>query len=167
MGKLGRETVHYSAIKFLLLAVFLASPSSFSHDNIPHSIKGTSKADSAEQCVEPTEIMQKEHFVFLYHQRDKTVINGVRTKNHSFANCIDCHVSYDNKGTPIPINSEGQFCQTCHVQTAVNIDCFSCHASVPRGRKAMTKAFLKNHPADVISNKANEILEFVEAKGND
>ena len=92
-----------------------------------------------EQCVEPTEVMQKEHFGFLYHQRDKTVIKGIRTKEHSLANCIDCHVSYDDNGAALPINSEGQFCQTCHVQTAVNIDCFTCHATVPRDKKVDNK----------------------------
>ena len=151
------------AIRLLLVIVFLVSPDAHSHDGINHSIKGKSKADDATQCVEPTEVMQKEHFVFLYHQRDKTVINGVRTKNHSFANCIDCHVSYDEAGEPIPINSEGQFCQTCHVETAVNIDCFSCHASVPRGRKP--EAYISqnhNHLEDQVSQEIEELLSYFE-----
>ena len=42
--------------------------------------------------------MQKQHFEFLYHQRENTVEKGIRTKNHSLANCIDCHVSHDEKG---------------------------------------------------------------------
>ena len=116
----------YQLIKSLpvLLVVFFSN-NLFSHDGEIHKLKGHSKADMLEQCVEPTEVMQKEHFGFLYHQRDKTVIKGIRTKEHSLANCIDCHVSYDDNGAALPINSEGQFCQTCHVQTAVNIDCFT------------------------------------------
>jgi len=121
----------------------LNSNNLYSHDGEIHVIEGHSKADMLEQCVEPTEMMQKDHFGFLYHQRDNTVIDGIRTKQHSLANCIDCHVSYDKSGTAIPINSEGQFCQTCHVQTAVNIDCFTCHATVPREKKV--KASLKNN----------------------
>ena len=94
------------------------------HDGNPHISPGKSKADSQEACVEPTDVMRKEHYLFLLHQRDETVVNGIRTKNHSLANCIDCHVSYDEKGKAIPINAEGQFCQDCHVKTATNITCF-------------------------------------------
>ena len=101
------------------------------HDGNPHISPGKSKADSQEACVEPTDVMRKEHYLFLLHQRDETVVNGIRTKNHSLANCIDCHVSYDEKGKAIPINAEGQFCQDCHVKTATNITCFSCHAAEP------------------------------------
>ena len=130
----------YQLIKSLpvVLVVFFSN-NLFSHDGEIHKLKGHSKADMLEQCVEPTEVMQKEHFGFLYHQRDKTVIKGIRTKEHSLANCIDCHVSYDDNGAALPINSEGQFCQTCHVQTAVNIDCFTCHATVPRDKKVDNK----------------------------
>ena len=126
---------------FVLLALY--SNNLYSHDGETHVIEGHSKADMLEQCVEPTEMMQKDHFGFLYHQRDDTVIDGIRTKQHSLANCVDCHVSYDKSGTAIPINSEGQFCQTCHVQTAVNIDCFTCHATVPREKQV--NASLKNN----------------------
>ena len=130
----------YQLIKSLpIVLVVFFSNNLFSHDGEIHKLKGHSKADMLEQCVEPTEVMQKEHFGFLYHQRDKTVIKGIRTKDHSLANCIDCHVSYDDNGTALPINSEGQFCQTCHVQTAVNIDCFTCHATVPRDKKVDNK----------------------------
>ena len=129
------------SLPFVLLA--LDSNNLYSHDGEIHVIEGHSKADMLEQCVEPTEMMQKDHFGFLYHQRDNTVIDGIRTKQHSLANCIDCHVSYDKSGTAIPINSEGQFCQTCHVQTAVNIDCFTCHATVPREKQV--NASLKNN----------------------
>ena len=131
----------YQLIKSLpIVLVVFFSNNLFSHDGETHKLKGHSKADMLEQCVEPTEVMQKEHFGLLYHQRDKTVIKGIRTKEHSLANCIDCHVSYDDNGAALPINSEGQFCQTCHVQTAVNIDCFTCHATVPRDSASKIKS---------------------------
>tara|TARA_B100000902_G_C26756761_1_gene643616 strand:+ start:60 stop:539 length:480 start_codon:yes stop_codon:yes gene_type:complete len=132
----------------------------FSHADTPHSIKGHSKADMMEKCVEPTVTMQKEHFKFLYHQRDKTVIKGVRTKKHSLANCIDCHVSYDDDGKALPVNSEGQFCQACHVQTAVNIDCFSCHASVPRGRVNIPKSSNQSNNVQHIDIVTNKLINF-------
>lgn len=83
------------------------------------------------QCVEPVEIMRRDHFEFIKHQRDLTVHQGIRSSRHSLKGCIDCHASKTNEGQFIPINAEGQFCQSCHVYTAVKIDCFSCHATVP------------------------------------
>ena len=103
--------------------------------------------------------MQKEHFEFLYHQRENTVEKGIRTKNHSLANCIDCHVSHDEKGKPIPVNAEGQFCQTCHVKTAVNIDCFSCHATVPRDNSSKIKSTGHNQNIHIEST-ANNLVEY-------
>jgi len=52
----------------------------FAHDGNPHVTPGKSKADSQEACVEPTDLMRKEHYMFLLHQRDETVVDGVRTK---------------------------------------------------------------------------------------
>ena len=101
--------------------------------------------------------MRKKHFEFLYHQRDLTVLDGIRTKNHSLANCIDCHVSYDNNAKPIPINSEGQFCYVCHIETATNIDCFSCHATVPRYNE--TKSQNENELQKVL--RMNKEIEFL------
>ena len=71
----------------LLIFVCMANlqPSN-AHDGNPHISPGKSKADSQEACVEPTDVMRKEHYLFLLHQRDKTVIDGIRTKNHSLAN---------------------------------------------------------------------------------
>ena len=135
-----------------IIIITLTPFTSFAHDGEKHVIKGHSKADMLDQCVEPTEIMQKEHFVFLYHQRDETVIDGIRTKQHSLANCIDCHVSYDEIGKPIPVTDDGQFCQACHVKTAVNIDCFTCHATVPRGKP------MKSNKSVILEDQVENIL---------
>ena len=146
--------------KILAISIMVFIPiSSHSHDGEKHSLIGESKADKLDQCVEPTEVMQKEHFEFLYHQRENTVEKGIRTKNHSLANCIDCHVSHDEKGKPIPVNAEGQFCQTCHVKTAVNIDCFSCHATVPRDNSSKIKSTGYNQNIHIEST-ANNLVEY-------
>jgi len=87
-----------------------------------------------EQCVEPVDIMRRDHFEFLKHQRDKTVREGIRTPRHSLAGCIDCHADKDAQGRFVPVNGKGQFCQSCHVYAAVKIDCFSCHAARPSER---------------------------------
>jgi hypothetical protein len=143
-------------ISFLIFLLSVSIQYVHSHDGVPHIVSGKSKADSQEACVEPTELMRKEHYMFLLHQRDDTVIDGVRTKKHSFANCIDCHVSYDEHGKAIPINSEGQFCQECHVKTATNITCFSCHAAEPRFPKHSDTA------SKIDLNDINELVKHIE-----
>lgn len=84
-----------------------------------------------EQCVEPTDEMRRNHMGMLMHQRDDTVISGIRTPKHSLVGCIECHAQKDDSGEYVPVNAEGQFCSTCHEYAAVEIDCFSCHATVP------------------------------------
>ncbi len=86
-----------------------------------------------ERCVEPTDIMRREHMNFIIHQRDETVYRGIRgiTARHSLKDCIDCHTGYDDQGKALPINAKGQFCESCHSYTAVSIDCFDCHRTTP------------------------------------
>ena len=95
-----------------------------------------------EFCVEPTDIMRKQHMDFLFHQRDETVYNGKREQKHSLIGCIDCHVQTSDNGQHIPINEEGQFCEVCHSFVSVKIDCFECHATVP-DREAAASADTK------------------------
>jgi len=76
-----------------------------------------------EKCVEPTEEMRRNHMEKILHQRDRTVHEGIRTKQHSFKNCINCHA--DPK-TGSVLGKDG-FCESCHAYTAVKIDCFMCH----------------------------------------
>lgn len=92
-------------------------------------------ANRGDACVEPTDVMRRSHFKFILHQRDETMHRGIRTRKHSLKNCISCHVSKDDKGAYIPVNEEGQFCESCHEYAAVTIDCFECHATVPTPRK--------------------------------
>ncbi|MFT5113516.1 MAG: putative CXXCH cytochrome family protein [Parasphingorhabdus sp.] len=90
----------------------------------PNIVKG-------EKCVEPTEFMRRYHMDILMHQRDNTVIHGVRSDKHSLVGCISCHADKNSTGDYIPVNAEGQFCQSCHSYAAVKVDCFQCHATVP------------------------------------
>lgn len=84
-----------------------------------------------ESCVEPTEIMRREHMKVLLHQRDETVTRGVRTRRHSLVGCVDCHADRDARGEYLRVDAEGQFCQACHVYVAVEMDCFQCHSATP------------------------------------
>lgn len=84
-----------------------------------------------ERCVEPTDVMRRDHFEYLMHHRQVSVHLGVRSKRHSLVGCVDCHASRADDGAFLPVNASGQFCQSCHAYTAVKIDCFGCHAAVP------------------------------------
>ena len=96
-------------------------------------VKEGSKADGLDSCVEPTGFMRRNHMELIKHQRDATVHQGIRSTKHSLAGCIDCHVSRDPEGQPLPVNGEHQFCNACHAFAAVDVNCFGCHASVPNG----------------------------------
>jgi len=93
-------------------------------------------ASMGEQCVEPTEVMRREHMNFLTHQRDETVHGGIRGAKHSLVGCIGCHAQSDANGVAIPVNAEGQFCESCHGFAGVSVDCFECHATVPAEKQA-------------------------------
>ena len=84
-----------------------------------------------EQCVEPTEVMRRRHHEFILHQRDDTVIEGIRTKQYRFTRCIDCHVQPTAAGEYPRHSDANHFCTACHRYSSVSIDCFQCHADRP------------------------------------
>jgi hypothetical protein len=87
------------------------------------------------QCVEATEVMRRDHMKLLMHQRDRTVVEGIRTKQHSLAGCVECHAS---RKTGSVLGEQG-FCQSCHAYAGVRLDCFECHASKPGAQAAGAK----------------------------
>jgi len=89
------------------------------------------QASKGDQCVADTALMRTDHMDLLNHQRDETVIQGIRNNPFSLVDCVDCHAQTTDEGTPIRIDAEGQFCQSCHAYAAVKIDCFTCHAALP------------------------------------
>ncbi len=97
------------------------------------AVAGSSKAAKLSQCVEPTDFMRRDHMELIKHQRDETVRQGIRKTDHSLHGCIDCHAQLDKDGQPVPVNAPGQFCSGCHEYTAVQMNCFQCHATVPQG----------------------------------
>lgn len=86
-----------------------------------------------EQCVEPIADMRANHMKYLLHKRDKTMHEGIRTKQHSLVQCINCHATPGNNGKIDRVfDKEGQhFCATCHRAASVKLDCFECHADRP------------------------------------
>ncbi len=81
------------------------------------------KVQKGEKCVEPTEVMRRDHMQFILHQRDETMHRGIRTRQHSLKNCVNCHA---DPATGSVLGQNG-FCASCHRYAAVSMDCFSCH----------------------------------------
>ncbi len=90
------------------------------------------KTDSGEACVAPTQEMRRDHMKMLFHQRDRTVRQGIREPRFSLKNCVDCHASKDTRSV---LGKEG-FCSSCHVYAAVKVDCFECHSSMRQTKSA-------------------------------
>ena len=84
-----------------------------------------------DRCVEDTDIMRRNHMDMLKHQRDETMLKGVRNKQYSLKECINCHAVYGPDAVPLTVASPQHFCRSCHDYAAVSIDCFQCHASRP------------------------------------
>lgn len=99
-----------------------------------------SKAAGLENCVRETGFMRRNHMELITHQRDATVHQGIRSTTDSLAACVECHVSYDQQQQPVSVYSSGQFCSACHEFTAVDVNCFGCHATVPLSPEAASDA---------------------------
>ena len=84
-----------------------------------------------EQCVEDSNLMRRNHMTMLKHQRDETMLKGVRSKQYSLKECVACHAVPGPDSTPVTVASPKHFCRSCHDYAAVKIDCFQCHASRP------------------------------------
>lgn len=82
------------------------------------------KIEKGEACVAPTAQMRRDHMRMLFHQRDRTVRQGLREPRFSLKGCVECHASRD---TGSVLGNEG-FCSSCHAYAAVKIDCFECHS---------------------------------------
>lgn len=99
-----------------------------------------SKAAGLEHCVEPTEFMRRNHMELIKHERHIVVHQGVRDSKYSLAGCVACHVGPGPDGKPVSVHTEGQFCYRCHEFTAVDVNCFGCHATVPTSVSGATAA---------------------------
>ncbi|MEJ2142522.1 MAG: hypothetical protein P8Y24_09240 [Gammaproteobacteria bacterium] len=118
--------------------------------------KARAKATQEFGCVAPVEEMRKSHMQKLLHKRDKTLREGVRTKDISLAECIDCHVTKDEKTGAMPsFGDDKHFCSSCHNYAAVKVDCFQCHNDKPENQNykhSLTDNPLKAHHKDLALN---------------
>jgi hypothetical protein len=111
----------------LAIASVLSAPvAAESRTPLPTIVHG-----KGDKCVQPNEIMRRDHMEFLLHHRDQTMHEGIRTKRYSLTGCIDCHAVKNKQGEYVPVNAPGQFCSSCHSYAAVSVDCFQCHATTP------------------------------------
>ncbi len=90
-----------------------------------------SKAANLDACVLDTDDMRRNHMDHLKHKRVQVMRQGIRTDDVSLASCINCHAGTDSAGHYVPVNAEGQFCQSCHERVGESPDCFQCHRTTP------------------------------------
>jgi len=86
---------------------------------------------ATQKCVRPIAEMRRNHMKYILHQRDETMHEGIRTRQYSLEECVNCHAVKNDEGEYIPVNGPDQFCASCHSYASVNIDCFQCHATKP------------------------------------
>jgi hypothetical protein len=122
--------MRYTRFIVLALGILLGSVTPGMADGLlPDIPAAQDRFSDAQGCVEPTQDMRVNHMEYILHQRDETVHEGIRDKQHSLVECINCHVS-DAPDAP-RVSSEEHFCNSCHSYAAVSIDCFQCHADRP------------------------------------
>jgi predicted CXXCH cytochrome family protein len=134
-----------STLRLLLLAACLGwllpagaaevESSGFGEIAIPQPAKPA----AASACVEPVEIMRREHMNFLMHQRDDTVLDGERGSKYSLVGCMDCHNPSDSAETAVRYPDPQHFCADCHRYASVRIDCFECHADRGLGKSQQSQ----------------------------
>lgn len=112
----------------------------------PVTPKAKENASEKTKCIRPVTEMRKNHMEFLKHKRDATMREGVRTKADSLVECIDCHVTPNDKGEYARIGEDGHFCSSCHNYAGVNIDCFDCHSDLPEDAAKHLHTLNKKNP---------------------
>ena len=115
-----------------LLVVFFIPVVVHADSLLPELPKAKKNYNDETKCVEPVAEMQKNHMSYIMHQRSETMRKGVRTKQHSLKECIDCHNAPAEDGKVARAEESEHFCSTCHTYVAVQIDCFSCHSDKPQ-----------------------------------
>ena len=100
-------------------------------------------AEAGGKCVEDTAFMRRNHMELLKHHRDRTVHEGIRTTQHSLANCVTCHAG---KETRRVTGSKDAFCEGCHSYAGVRLDCFECHSDRPKPPVAAAPAAPERAP---------------------
>jgi hypothetical protein len=135
---------------------------------VPEPPEPAKKYNEKTLCVKPVEDMRRNHMKYILHQRDETVHQGIRTKQFSLKECIDCHNAPSPKdGKVASIESNKHFCSTCHNYAAVSIDCFECHSDKPQNtqyRHPISEHKVPQHQFGANQNLSPQTLEKLAAK---
>jgi hypothetical protein len=127
-----RSAIRMIAVVLVLVTGLAASAHALATDTansgVPMPVIPMGMGDA---CVEDTDFMRRNHMDMLKHQRDETVLRGVRTRQYSLVECINCHVVNAPDSEAVSASDPRHFCRACHDYAAVSIDCFQCHASRP------------------------------------
>ena len=114
----------------LILSLLVSAFALQAHGDLEHE-KALKKFSETQDCVRPIPEMRRNHMELILHERDITMYQGIRGSDESLQGCINCHVSKDDTGQAVDFTSEKHFCNSCHQELAVSIDCFQCHNSKP------------------------------------
>ena len=68
----------------------------------------------------------------LFHQRDRTLRQGVREARASLKGCVECHAGRESGSV---LGKDG-FCSSCHSYASVKLDCFECHTPLRQKKLA-------------------------------
>lgn len=117
--------------KASLVAIALLWSLAVQADDLKRYVVEGSQAAEKAACVEPINLMRRQHMDFITHQRVSTVHQGIRATKYSLTGCVECHIHYNAEQVPTPIDQPDQFCGACHAFAAVDLNCFDCHAAVP------------------------------------
>lgn len=117
--------------KFALLVALVLPVVVYADSLLPELPKAKKNYSEETKCVEPVAVMREDHMSLILHQRNETMRKGIRTKQHSLEECIDCHNAPAEDGKVARAGESEHFCSSCHNFAAVKIDCFSCHSDKP------------------------------------
>jgi predicted CXXCH cytochrome family protein len=118
-----RNVISLTVVALVSLVAMTVAVSGVPQPDIPRG--------QGESCVADTDFMRRNHMTMLKHQRDETVLEGMRGKQYSLKECVSCHAVQGSDAMPVTVSSPQHFCRSCHDYAAVKIDCFQCHASRP------------------------------------
>ncbi len=118
-----------AVLVYALIGFGLLSNSAVAETPFPNIHEPT---DESVKCIQPEDVMRREHMNYILHERNETMHEGIRDEPESLANCINCHVEPNKNGEIAGIETDQHFCNACHQYAAVQIDCFQCHADRPQ-----------------------------------
>lgn len=137
------QLLSLAILGFAILAGGLASPANAGDVPLPKP----AKAFKGEECVEPVDVMRRNHMTFLMHQRDETLREGIRGNKYSLNDCVSCHAVTSPDVMGGKVRTLKPFCGECHAYAAVSIDCFQCHTGATKADMGGNAAMPEGHPA--------------------